>query len=175
MSYFDDLRTEFTQFAEARHNYWIEAATYANRFTNGFGVFLGAPKSFHPCGGHETNYVELCKIKNGEAIPETNIIEAITLTEDGFLSFAVRVYLERASNAYPKQPFAYHISFLPKDRSCILKVAGRSFEIDLADDARLPVYQTMLDGIRQWLSLKPWEFENQKAKIGFFEFDSKPS
>jgi hypothetical protein len=172
MALYDDLRQAYASWSSEDSDYHARTARYAYRFADGFREYLGAPVEYLTADRKEKEkYVELCKvIKNAtgeDRLEPANLYEALTREDDGFFSFGVRLTLERAPNVFPKSRFGFHAGFLPKEDKCELRIAGRTFNLEMSDDkARIAAYEHMREVLLRWLVGKPRD-THQKHPIGF--------
>jgi hypothetical protein len=178
MAFYDDLRQAYASWSDQESRYDANSSKYAYRFADGFREYLGAPLEYvTPDRQTKKPYVELCKvIKNAageDELEPTNLYRALTREEDGFFTFGVRIVLERAHNAFPKSNFGFHARFLPKENECELRIAGKTFNLNMSDDqAQIAVYEKMRETLLRWLNSKPWDV-NQKDPIGFIHHMSE--
>ena len=172
MALYDDLRQAYANWSDEDSEYHTQSAKYAHRFADGFREYLGAPLEYLANDRRTKEpYVELCKIVKDAAgedrLESANIYEALTREDDGYFSFGIRLVLERAPNTFPKSRFGFHSRFMPKENKCELRIAGKTFDLDMSDDgARISAYEKMKENLLRWLVSKPWDVD-QKDPIGF--------
>lgn len=178
MTIFQDLSKEYERSTKELNNYWLNTSLYARSFANGLRIHLGAPEHFDDQGVRR-RYVEVCMVDENDETGQPTFkpaashpIGLIQVNEDGSFRFGVTVILEIGPNTFPKSAFGFSIGISPRDGNCKLRVAGRTFDIDMSNDHnRIPIYDHMVEHLKAWLAKKPWELDRQEdKKYGFVRF-----
>lgn len=175
MTIYEDLRQRYGQWKQANSDYWFNSGRYASNFADGLREYLGAPESFNdPATGTRRSYVQLCEVVDdaqspgGWRLKPAKFHSALSLGDDGFLTFGVAVILERGPNTFPKSEFDFSIGMLARGERCTLRIAGEEFDVDVKSDAsRGPAYQHMVKQLENWLAMEPWDMGGNKNPIGF--------
>ena len=173
MSEFEEIQRLYKTRRDDHFAYRQIAAQFALRFATGFRQHIGAPEDYVELDGNtRTAYVEPTKItrnpsgKEQSACPQ-NHLDLVTFDDDdGYFRFGVRLALEPAPDAFPKQPFVFVLRFAIKERQCELEAAGEAFSFDINDNnAHTAAYAAMSDALKRELSRKPWD--GVERPIGF--------
>ena len=177
MSEFEEIQRLYKTRRDDHFAYRQNAAQFALRFANGFRKHIGAPEDYvEPDGNTRTAYVEPTKITRNpsgqeqSACPQNHLDLVTPDDDDGYLRFGVRLVLEPAPGAFPKQPFVFVLRFAIKENQCELEAAGKAFSFDISDNnAHTAAYAAMSDALKRELKRKPWDGV-EKRPIGFLPF-----
>jgi hypothetical protein len=172
MSAFDELQQRYVKWAQEAMNYQVKSWQFTQRFAKGFQEYVGAPEGFFDADRKTIRYVEPRKIiinESGEKETAEELhVGSLTLEDDGFYEFAVRLVLDQGINTFPKTAFSYHVRFRPIEDMCELKVAGGSFSFGANDSTTwVPAYEQMVNSLNANLDRKPWDVVREKQTIGF--------
>ena len=173
MSEFEEIRRLYKTRCDEHFAYRQIAAQFALRFATGFREHIGAPEDYVGLDGNtRTAYVEPTKITQtpfgqAQSARPQNHLDLVTFDDDdGYFRFGVRLALEAAADAFPKQPFVFVLRFAIDARQCELEAVGEAFSFDINDNNALTAaYAAMSDALKRELSRKPWD--GIERPIGF--------
>ena len=147
----------------------------------GFRNYLGAPDSFGSDGPHSisptTKYILPTRAiwndekQNFNLIIHDSMFTELDFRDDGHFYFGMRIFLEIASNTYPKQDFwillnaKFHGDFF----NVKVMPGEKVFRVDdLINDESNKLFESLIDALKKQMSISPLRREfREKYEIVF--------
>jgi hypothetical protein len=182
MTIFDDLRRLYIAWSDRRRRYFNDSWQFVYHFAAGFGNYIGAPATYNEMSsGNNPNriptrwYVEpLQAIKDdgGEVHLKDaeSHMDVVKWDGDGYWISGIRVMIDTAESAHPKEGFTFLVRFTLRTGQSELQIgdeADGKFEIDAEKpDSFKPAYEYMVTLLQTLLDSPPWNI-SEKTQIGF--------
>lgn len=177
MTIYSDLCREFDVWRNRHFENHHKSLRLVGRIAEGFRRHIGAPQSFKIReSDNEKRYIILLKATDAgndrvQHDEVDNHFDVSQRWDDGFYHFGVGVYVEVASNVWPKQCFPIPIYFIIEQDECIVHVTNRPegefrFKLDEVEQCT-KMYDFMVSIITPIFQTNPWDFALHKTTIGF--------
>jgi hypothetical protein len=174
MTKFDELRSEFNVARETSINYYRRCDLFARNLSAALQDYLGAPEHFKDMKGQALPYVDTVGVEQLEdgtykSVTQSGFLELVRPDENGYLLTGLKIVLDPAPNAWPKESFLFLIRFIIRENECEMLVADSKQPItfQVNDPKGLhPAFDLIVQSFKNAFAQKPWE-RGKKQTIGF--------
>ena len=175
MTIFEDLRKDYQIARETSLEYQRSSALFAQRLARRFQIYIGAPDNYRTMKQDDTRwYVQPMRTTlrgHNDFVSETpeGLHDLLTKDEDGYWLVGLRLTLDIAANAFPKDNFVFLLKFTIRGGECEMSVGfgkdARKFQAD-DDEGIKPIFDNMISQLKELFARKPWDMP-KKNTIGF--------
>lgn len=172
MSKYDKLRSAFSDYKEAEHQYTQENENLARLIVDGLREYLDMPNSYESFSNGTISfesYTPFYKLDEDGNTKEAQFPRALSHFSDGSFRFAFGVILERAEGAYPKQNLILKVKCKRDGETAHLDITDRSIEVQF-DGTDCPdiqqVHDLIFSQVLEWLKHRPGDGHGF-SKFGF--------